>query len=89
MIVCKYVRYSGQVQGVGFRYTCHSLAKRFAVGGYVRNLPNGEVEVLAEGEEREVQGFLDAISAQMAGYIERQTVEDKSPQGLQEFSIRH
>jgi len=42
--------YSGHVQGVGFRYTCQSLARGFDVAGYVRNLPCGRVELVVEGD---------------------------------------
>jgi acylphosphatase len=89
MIVCKRVCYSGRVQGVGFRYTCQRLAEGFAVGGYVRNLQSGDVEVWVEGEEDQVQGFLDSVARQMSGYIESSAVEDKPPQGFKSFSIRH
>src|SRR5207245_6186322 len=48
--VSRHVYYSGQVQGVGFRYTAQQLAAGFAVSGFVRNLPNGDVELVAEGD---------------------------------------
>ena len=89
MVVCKQARYSGRVQGVGFRYATQRLAEGFAVAGYVRNLPSGEVELLAEGEEDEVQGFLDAIARQMLDYIEEQTVRDQAACGFTGFTIRH
>ena len=88
MIVCKQVTYSGRVQGVGFRYTCQRLAKGFAVGGYVRNLPNGNVELVAEGEDDQVEMFLDAVAERMTGYIEDQAVVDRPVQGLNGFCIR-
>ncbi|MBL8829940.1 MAG: acylphosphatase, partial [Planctomycetaceae bacterium] len=43
------VLFHGRVQGVGFRVTTRSIAQRFAVTGWVRNLPDGSVELLAEG----------------------------------------
>jgi acylphosphatase len=88
MLVCKRVYYSGQVQGVGFRYTAHRLARGFAVGGSVRNLNDGRVELVAEGAMAEVDAFLAAVAKMMAEYIHEQTVEDAPAQGCQGFVIR-
>ena len=63
------VHYSGRVQGVGFRYTATQTARRFAVAGYAQNLPDGRVRVVAEGEEAEVQAFLDALRERMSPNI--------------------
>jgi acylphosphatase len=89
MLTCKHVYYSGHVQGVGFRYTAQRLASRYPVAGYVRNLPGGDVELLAEGPAEEVGAFLDALAGQMAGYIDRTTVHDETPAGRQGFQVRH
>ena len=89
MPVRKRVLYSGDVQGVGFRYTARGLARGFAVAGYVRSLPGGDVELVAEGEAAEVEKFLAAVARQMAGNIERHTIHDETPGGLQDFVIRH
>ena len=59
--------YSGRVQGVGFRYTAREVACGYEVTGFVRNLPDGRVEMAAEGEEEEVKAFLDAIKASQLG----------------------
>jgi acylphosphatase len=88
MIVCKRVYYSGRVQGVGFRYTTENLARNFAVTGFVRNLPSGDVELVSEGEAEEVQRFLDALAARMARYIQQQKIQDETPAGYQQFLIR-
>lgn len=56
------VYYEGRVQGVGFRYTVRQLAKGFEVTGWVRNLPDGRVELQASGESDELTAFLEAIS---------------------------
>ncbi len=63
------VYYSGMVQGVGFRYTVRSMAGRFAVAGFVRNLPDGRVELVAEGAADEVRLFLDTVRAEMGNYV--------------------
>ena len=55
------VLYSGQVQGVGFRYTVKSVATGFDVTGSVRNLPGGGVELVAEGAKAELEAFRQAI----------------------------
>ncbi len=52
------VHYSGRVQGVGFRYTARSIARGYPVTGYVCNLPDGRVELVAEGERAELDAFL-------------------------------
>ena len=62
--------FSGTVHGVGFRYTAERLARRFPVTGYVRNLADGRVEVVAEGGEAALKEFLGAIrGSSMKDYI--------------------
>ena len=63
------VHYRGQVQGVGFRYTTAAIARQFDVTGTVRNLPDGRVELLAEGRREDVDAFLQRIAERMKGYI--------------------
>jgi acylphosphatase len=55
------VHYSGRVQGVGFRYTVKTVVTGFDVMGTVRNLPDGRVELIAEGDRTELEAFLEAI----------------------------
>ena len=55
------VIYSGQVQGVGFRYSVKSVATGFELTGSVRNLPGGGVELVAEGHKDELEAFRQAI----------------------------
>ena len=56
-----HILYSGHVQGVGFRYTVKSVAAGFEVTGQVRNLPDGRVELVAEGPREELEAFRRAI----------------------------
>jgi acylphosphatase len=53
--------YSGRVQGVGFRYTVKSLVTGFEVTGTIQNLPDGRVELIAEGDKAELEAFQQAI----------------------------
>jgi acylphosphatase len=67
--------YSGHVQGVGFRYTTKALAAGFEVTGTVRNLPDGRVELIAEGRRDELEAFRSAIrDAGLSGLIRDEAV---------------
>ena len=57
----KTLYFSGMVQGVGFRYTAHRLAQGREVTGYVRNLPDGRVEMVAEGKPEQIDGLVEAV----------------------------
>ena len=76
----KRVHYWGAVQGVGFRMTAKRIAGQFAITGYVRNLPDGQVEIVAAGEEGEIEKFLSAIMARMAPNIGGHRIVDASDQ---------
>ncbi len=88
MKVSKRVIYTGHVQGVGFRYTARSIAQGFAIAGFVRNAPDGSVELAAEGEAAEVTRFLDALARQMAEFIDNRQEQDQPVQGYTGFEIR-
>ncbi|MGH7952140.1 MAG: acylphosphatase [Limisphaerales bacterium] len=69
------VFYSGRVQGVGFRYSVKTVAAGFEVSGTVRNLPDGRVELIAEGERAELEAFSRAVrDAGLAGFIRDESV---------------
>ena len=88
-MIRKTIHYSGDVQGVGFRYTAHRTAVSFKVTGYVRNLPDGRVELVAEGEPAEVQRFINAVADNMAGNIDDIQETDAAAQGqFASFEIR-
>ena len=69
------VFYSGRVQGVGFRYSTKALAMGFDVTGVVRNLPDGRVELVAEGVRLELEEFRKAIQdSELGGLIGQEEV---------------
>lgn len=68
------VHYTGRVQGVGFRYTTQRTAGRFDVTGFVRNLPDGRVEMIAEGSPDELDRFQQAVADAMEGHITKADV---------------
>lgn len=59
--------FHGYVQGVGFRFTAEKISRQFCVTGYVRNLIDGTVEITAEGDEKELQAFLQAVRSSALG----------------------
>jgi acylphosphatase len=88
-MICKRVIYSGRVQGVGFRYTAQRVARGFPIVGYVKNLPNSSVELVAQGEAGQVEAFLQALAQQMVGYIRNAAVSDESPGTYEGFGVRY
>ncbi len=83
--------FSGVVQGVGFRFFVERKAKELGIRGYVRNLPDGTVEVVAEADEEKLKRFFDEIKegpplAKVTGV--RYEFLDKEG-GFKDFEIRY
>ena len=83
--------YSGRVQGVGFRYTAKTVAAGFEIVGRVRNLPDGRVELIAEGVREELDAFRQAVrGAGLAGFIRDENVIWSEAQNeFRGFEIAH
>lgn len=73
--------YSGHVQGVGFRNTVRTIAARHGVTGYVVNLPDGRVKVVAEGTPEQLTECLADVSSLMEQYIRDTYIEKLPPTG--------
>ncbi|MFM9966228.1 MAG: acylphosphatase [Planctomycetaceae bacterium] len=83
------VLFQGRVQGVGFRYTTASIARRYPVVGFVRNLPDGSVELVAEAEPTVLEQFVADIVAELAGNIRQYDARDVGfDELLNRFEIR-
>lgn len=84
------VLYTGRVQGVGFRANAEACSRPFAVSGFVRNLPDGRVELVAEGEASDLDAFLDHVTLSMRNHIRDQQTETLQASGEYEgFTIRY
>lgn len=75
------ILYSGHVQGVGFRWTVNNTAQTFTVTGFVKNLDDGRVELVAEGEPTEVDRFLSAVDERLGGNIANRAVSTSPATG--------
>lgn len=69
------IRFSGRVQGVGFRVTTREVARGVAVTGWVRNEPDGTVWCEVQGEKAACDRFVEALCSRMARYVEAQRTE--------------
>lgn len=83
------VRFHGHVQGVGFRFTTRDVASRFAVVGFVENLVDGRVRLVAEGTAGELRRFVDAVASTLERRIEGYERETLAASGeFMSFEIR-
>jgi acylphosphatase len=73
------VLYAGRVQGVGFRYTVKALTAGYEVRGTIRNLADGQVELVAEGAREELEAFLQAVRDSEVGYFVRSETAQWGP----------
>lgn len=91
-MIAKQVFYTGRVQGVGFRYTVRQLASGYEVSGWVKNLADGRVELLAMSRDPdELAAFLTELreNSAVAHYIREveERVVSPAPSGITGFSI--
>lgn len=83
------MRVKGRVQGVGFRYFAYRRAEELGVSGWVRNLPNGEVEIHAEADRTTLSRFLVAVQqGPPFAVVEDIDLQKLPAEGHTSFSIR-
>jgi len=84
------MRIEGIVQGVGFRYYTYRLAKRYGVRGFVKNMPDGSVLVVAEGEDPKLSEFLSEVArGPSSAVVTNVEIEEAEPEGFKDFEIRY
>ncbi len=77
-----HIFYSGHVQGIGFRYTAQDIAMSMGLAGWVKNLEDGRVEIVAEGNEKDIKEFLDKVlKSQLGRYITNAELSWEKPTG--------
>jgi acylphosphatase len=82
--------FDGRVQGVGFRYTTHNMAQQYNVIGYVRNLPDGRVELVVEGDQAEMEALVCDLQRRLMGFINHTELRSGPATGeFDNFNIRH
>ena len=85
----KRVYFTGRVQGVGFRWSTEKIARNFAVIGYVKNLEDGRVEMVASGEDSVVDEFISAVNQHFSRNITDCSIEDiNGNESFSTFEIR-
>lgn len=76
-----HVRVTGVVQGVGFRWFVREKARRLGLSGWVRNLPDGSVEVVAAGEQGQIDLLLSELRKGPDGaVVDRIEPESRAPE---------
>jgi acylphosphatase len=87
-VIARRVTVAGRVQGVGFRFFAERTARELGVTGWVRNLPDGNVESVAEGEEDSVARYLERLrEGPRLGRVTEFLVEEVLPNGFESFEI--
>ncbi|MBC8472228.1 MAG: acylphosphatase [Planctomycetes bacterium] len=75
-MIARHITFSGRVQGVGFRFTARRAANRRQLTGYVRNMSNGSVEMLAQGQPEEVDDCIQDIKEYFYGSIRATSIRE-------------
>jgi acylphosphatase len=84
-----HIFYSGDVQGVGFRFTAVDIAQKYGVKGWVKNRAGGEVELVAEGEDQIIKRFIDELDSAMSYYIREKKINfEPSTKEFKGFQIQ-
>lgn len=78
-LTAKKIVFSGRVQGVGFRFTALNIASRYELKGYVRNLPDDDVEMVAQGPAETIDECVRDLQDSFVGSISHIDIEEATP----------
>jgi acylphosphatase len=78
-VIAKHIVFSGRVQGVGFRFTALNVANRYELRGYVRNLPEGDVEMVVHGPAEMIDNCVRDLQDSFVGTISHIDIEEATP----------
>jgi acylphosphatase len=77
--ITKHIIFTGQVQGVGFRFTVFNIANHHQLTGFVRNLPDGTVEMLGQGPVQAINDSIQDIKEYFSNYIREIKITEIPP----------
>lgn len=87
-MIAKHIIFTGYVQGVGFRFAAHRIAHRHKLTGFVRNLPDGNVEMLAQGQTEDIDNCIKDLQDSFVGYVRETKIQEMPPDPkYKEFGI--
>ena len=78
-VITRHIVFSGRIQGVGFRFTALNIANRCGLTGYVRNLPDGDVEMLAQGTAEMIDNCIRDLQDSFVGTISHIDIGEATP----------
>ncbi|HUU18586.1 MAG TPA: acylphosphatase [Sedimentisphaerales bacterium] len=78
-MIARQIIFVGRVQGVGFRFTARRAASRRQLTGFVRNVPNGSVEMLAQGRPEDIDDCIQDLKEYFADYLKETKIEEIPP----------
>ena len=78
-MVAKHIIFIGRVQGVGFRFTAHRITHRHQLTGFIRNLPDGTVEMFAQGPDQDIDDCIQDIKDYFGDYLRETRLQEIPP----------
>lgn len=75
-MIARHIIFKGRVQGVGFRFTAHRIARGCQLTGYVRNLADGTVEMFAQGYTEDLDSCIEDIKEYFGDYIRETKINE-------------